>query len=104
MNVNGACRTLIGIAGVDMLSWGVANPHDTLQGLLQVVSRLLQPDMGDSSSLYVGGLIHQLLLKMPAQVQLALLASGTTTSFKIVSETLNYALKTCPAHSQRQNK
>lgn len=63
------CRTLIGIAGVDMLSWGGANPQETLQGLLQVVSRLLQPDMGDSSSLYVGGLIHELLLKMPAQVQ-----------------------------------
>ncbi|KAL0051329.1 hypothetical protein WJX82_005781 [Trebouxia sp. C0006] len=61
-------KTLIVIAGVDMLSWGGANPQDTLQGLLQVVSRLLQPDMGDSSSLYVGGLIHQLLLKMPAQV------------------------------------
>lgn len=69
----GERRTLVGIAGVDMLSWGGANPQDTLQGLLQVVSRLLQPDMGDSSSLYVGGLIHQLLLKMPAQVWLATL-------------------------------
>ena len=73
LSLVGACRTLVGIAGVDMLSWGGANPQDTLQGLLQVVSRLLQPDMGDSSSLYVGGLIHQLLLKMPAQVRLATL-------------------------------
>lgn len=62
------CRTLIGSAGVGMLSWGGGNPQDRLQGLLQVVSRLLQPDMGDSASLYVGSLIHQLLLKMPAQV------------------------------------
>lgn len=53
-----------------MLSWGggTSTPQDRLQGLLQVVSRLLQPDMGDSASLYVGSLIHQLLLKMPAQV------------------------------------
>lgn len=51
-----------------MLSWGGGNPQDRLQGLLQVVSRLLQPDMGDSASLYVGSLIHQLLLNMPAQV------------------------------------
>lgn len=63
-------KTLIGLAGVDMLSWGggTSTPQDRLQGLLQVVSRLLQPDMGDSASLYVGSLIHQLLLKMPAQV------------------------------------
>ncbi len=104
MNVDGACRTLIGIAGVDMLSWGGANPHDTLQGLLQVVSRLLQPDMGDSSSLYVGGLIHQLLLKMPAQVQLALLAFGTTKGLDFSSESLNSALKLCLSHSQRESK
>lgn len=66
-------RPLIGLAGVDMLSWGGGSPQDSLQGLLQVVSRLLQPDMGDSASLYVGSLIHQLLLKMPAQVWLRLL-------------------------------
>ncbi len=86
-----------------MLSWGGANPHDTLQGLLQVVSRLLQPDMGNSSSLYVGGLIHQLLLKMPAQVQLALLAFGTTKGLDFSSESLNSALKLCLSHSQRQS-
>lgn len=53
---------------MEMLSWGGGSPQDRLQGLLQAVSRLLQPDMGDSASLYVGSLIHQLLLKMPAQV------------------------------------
>jgi hypothetical protein len=104
VNLDGACRTLIGIAGVDMLSWGGANPQDTLQGLLQVVSRLLQPDMGDSSSLYVGGLIHQLLLKMPAQVQLAFLSFGTTKRLDFSPETLNYPLKPCLSHSQRQSK
>ena len=103
MNLDGACRTLIGIAGVDILSWGGANPPDTLQGLLQVVSRLLQPDMGDSSSLYVGGLIHQLLLKMPAQVQLALLAFGTTKGLDFSSESLKSTLKLCLSHSQRQS-
>jgi len=104
VNLDGACRTLIVIAGVDMLSWGGANPQDTLQGLLQVVSRLLQPDMGDSSSLYVGGLIHQLLLKMPAQVQLAFLSFGTTKRLDFSPETLNYPLKPCLSHSQRQSK
>ena len=78
------------------MSWGGANPHDTLQGLLQVVSRLLQPDMGDSSSLYVGGLIHQLLLKMPAQVQLAFLSFGTTNSFNFISEPLGLCSETLP--------
>ena len=75
------CRTLIGIAGVGMLSWGGGNPQDRLQGLLQVVSRLLEPDMGDSASLYVGSLIHQLLLKMPAQVclQQTCICAMTTT-------------------------
>ena len=67
------CRSLIGVAGVELLSWGTGGPEETLQGLLQVVSRLLQPDMGDSASLYIGDLIHQLLLKMPTQVSLPLL-------------------------------
>ena len=87
-----------------MLSWGGASPHDTLQGLLQVVSRLLQPDMGDSSSLYVGGLIHQLLLKMPAQVQLALLSFGITKRLHFIPESLSSAQKACLSYSQRQSK
>ena len=51
-----------------MLAWGGGNPQDSLQSLLQAVSRLLQPGMGDSASLYVGDLTLQILLKMPAQV------------------------------------
>ena len=54
-----------------MLSWGGANPQETLQGLLQVVQRLLQPSLGDSASLYVGDLVLQILQKMPAQVSAA---------------------------------
>ena len=68
MQLDAACRTLIGIGGVDVLSWGNMSPQDSLQSLLQAVSRLLQPGMGDSASLYIGDLILQILLKMPAQV------------------------------------
>lgn len=57
-----------------MLSWGGANPQESLQGLLQIVERLLQPSMGDSASLYVGDLILQILQKMPAQVLTPLLS------------------------------
>ena len=59
----------MGIGGVEVLSWGGANPQESLQGLLQVVERLLQPGLGDSASLYVGDLILQILQKMPAQVR-----------------------------------
>lgn len=42
------------IGGEDLLSWGGADPNQTLNTLLQAVARLLQPDVDDSSSLGVG--------------------------------------------------
>ena len=101
-----ACRTLIGIGGVDVLSWGTASPQDSLQSMLQAVSRLLQPGMGDSASLYVGDLILQILLKMPAQVSKACCAALRLASaqFDFVCSmfevsmllSLTLLLKVCP--------
>ena len=70
VHVVACCRTLRGIAGKEMLCWGGDRPQEQLQGLLHVVSRLLQPNMGDSASLHIGSLIHQLLLKLHAEVSL----------------------------------
>ena len=37
-----------------MLSWGGADPEQTLQALLQAVALLLTPEAGDSASLGIG--------------------------------------------------
>ena len=42
------------IGGEDLLSWGGADPAQTLHALLQAIARLLHPDVGDSPSLGVG--------------------------------------------------
>lgn len=42
------------IGGEEMLSWGGANPEQTLHALLQAVAWLLTPDAGDSASLGIG--------------------------------------------------
>ena len=47
-------RILVRIGGEQLLAWGGADPAHTLHALLAAVSRLLQPDIGDSPSLGVG--------------------------------------------------
>ena len=42
------------IGGEEMLSWGGANPEQTLHALLQAVAVLLKPGAGDSASLGIG--------------------------------------------------
>ena len=42
------------IGGEEMLSWGGANPEQTLHALLQAVAWLLKPEAGDSASLGIG--------------------------------------------------
>lgn len=46
------------IGGEDLLSWGGADPAQTLHSLLQAVARLLRPDVEDSPSLGVGEVWH----------------------------------------------
>ena len=47
-------RILVRIGGEEMLSWGGANPEQTLHALLQAVAILLKPCAGDSASLGIG--------------------------------------------------
>ena len=42
------------IGGEEMLSWGGADPEQTLHALLQAVALLLTPEAGDSASLGIG--------------------------------------------------
>lgn len=56
------------MGGEAVLSWNGADPGQTLQSLLQASSRLLQPESGDSASLYVGSLLSQMLRVMPGRV------------------------------------
>ncbi len=56
------------MGGEAVLSWNGADPGQTLQSLLQASSRLLQPESGDSASLYVGSLLSQMLQVMPGRV------------------------------------
>ena len=57
------------MGGEAVLSWNGADPGETLQSLLQASSRLLQPESGDSASLYVGSLLSQMLRVMPGIVR-----------------------------------
>ena len=50
----GHCRILVRIGGEEMLSWGGADPEQTLHALLQAVALLLTPEAGDSASLGIG--------------------------------------------------
>ena len=56
------------MGGEAVLSWNGVDPGETLQSLLQASSRLLQPESGDSASLYVGSLLSQMLRVMPGRV------------------------------------
>ncbi len=47
-------RILVRIGGEQMLSWGGANPEQTLHALLQAVAVLLKPGAGDSASFGIG--------------------------------------------------
>jgi hypothetical protein len=58
-----ACRVLVRIGGEEMLSWGGANPEQTLHALLQAVAWLLKPEAGDSASLGIGGVRAQSIVR-----------------------------------------
>ncbi|KAL1807817.1 hypothetical protein ACET3Z_024807 [Daucus carota] len=51
----------------DLLSWG-GDPVFTMKSLLDVASRLLNPDLESSGSLFVASYILQLILHLPSQM------------------------------------
>ncbi|KAL4185570.1 hypothetical protein AMTRI_Chr10g6660 [Amborella trichopoda] len=51
----------------ELLSWG-GDPGFTLRSLLDAASRLLDPNLDSSGSLFVGSYILQLILHMPSQM------------------------------------
>ncbi|XP_020264447.1 importin-9 isoform X2 [Asparagus officinalis] len=51
----------------DFLAWG-GNPEHTMKRLLDAVSRLLDPNLESSGSLFVGSYILQLILHLPSQM------------------------------------
>ncbi|KAI3467172.1 hypothetical protein Pfo_023835 [Paulownia fortunei] len=51
----------------DMLAW-CGDPGFTMRSLLDVASRLLDPDLESSGSLFVGSYILQLILHLPSQM------------------------------------
>lgn len=51
----------------DLLVWG-GDPGFTMRSLLDVASRLLDPDLESSGSLFVGSYILQLILHLPSQM------------------------------------
>ncbi|KAL0430056.1 UNVERIFIED_CONTAM: Importin-9 [Sesamum radiatum] len=51
----------------DMLAW-CGDPGFTMRSLLDVASRLLDPDLESSGSLFVGSFILQLILHLPSQM------------------------------------
>ncbi|KAL0424819.1 UNVERIFIED_CONTAM: hypothetical protein Sradi_1016700 [Sesamum radiatum] len=51
----------------DMLAW-CGDPGFTMRSLLDVTSRLLDPDLESSGSLFVGSFILQLILHLPSQM------------------------------------
>ena len=65
------------IGGEEMLSWGGADPEQTLQALLQAVALLLTPEAGDSASLGIGEVRLLSSLHMFAASQLSLLSAAS---------------------------
>ncbi|RZC58374.1 hypothetical protein C5167_005683 [Papaver somniferum] len=51
----------------EMLAWG-GDPGSTMKSLLDAASRLLDPDMESSGSLFVGSYILQLILHLPSHM------------------------------------
>ena len=58
------------IGGEEMLSWGGANPEQTLHALLQAIAVLLRPAAGDSASLGIGEVGLPILMQASCLLQL----------------------------------
>ncbi|XP_010262045.1 PREDICTED: importin-9 isoform X2 [Nelumbo nucifera] len=66
-NATECLATFVSGAKHEVLSWGV-DPGSTMRSLLEAASRLLDPDLESSGSLFVGSYILQLILHLPLQM------------------------------------
>ncbi|KAI5678745.1 hypothetical protein M9H77_09695 [Catharanthus roseus] len=66
-NATQCLASLISVGKQDLLVWAV-DPGFTMRCLLDVASRLLNPDLESSGSLFVGTYILQLILHLPSQM------------------------------------
>lgn len=66
-NATECLASLLAAAKQQVLAWG-GDPGFTLRSLLDVASRLLDPDLESSGSLFVGSYILQLILHLPSQM------------------------------------
>ena len=54
-------RTVLQVGGASVLNWQGVNPGQTVESMLMVVRRLLEPSLGDFASSKVGGLLMELI-------------------------------------------
>ncbi|CAA0828812.1 ARM repeat superfamily protein [Striga hermonthica] len=66
-NATQCLAALVSVGKQDMLSWS-GDPGFTMRSLLDVASRLLDPELESSGSLFVGSYILQLILHLPSQM------------------------------------
>ncbi|THG21514.1 hypothetical protein TEA_029758 [Camellia sinensis var. sinensis] len=66
-NATECLASLLSVGKKEVLAWG-GNPGFTMKSLLDVASRLLDPDLESSGSLFVGSYILQLILHLPSQM------------------------------------
>ncbi|GFZ16186.1 ARM repeat superfamily protein [Actinidia rufa] len=66
-NATECLAALLSAGKQEVLTWG-GDPGFTMRSLLDVASRLLDPDLESSGSLFVGSYILQLILHLPSQM------------------------------------
>ncbi|KAA8529237.1 hypothetical protein F0562_033964 [Nyssa sinensis] len=66
-NATECLASLVSGGKQELLAWG-GDPGFTMRSLLDVTSRLLDPDLESSGSLFVGSYILQLILHLPSQM------------------------------------
>ncbi|GMH34505.1 hypothetical protein BSKO_02339 [Bryopsis sp. KO-2023] len=58
-------QAVVRVGGEGMLSWGNADPQTTLGIILNIIRRILAPDMDDAPALHIGQVVNCLLQYMP---------------------------------------
>ncbi|KAK1311442.1 hypothetical protein QJS10_CPA08g01705 [Acorus calamus] len=66
-NATECLATFVSRGKQELLAWG-GDPHVTMKSLLDAASRLLDPDLDSSGSLFVGSYVLQLILHLPSQM------------------------------------
>ncbi|XP_028803455.1 importin-9 isoform X1 [Neltuma alba] len=66
-NATECLAAFISVGRQEVLAWG-SNSESTMRSLLEIASRLLDPNLESSGSLFVGSYILQLILHLPSQM------------------------------------